>query len=173
MDTASTKSELRKIMKLQRPQSSLGLFEQLRSLAEKTRATKIGSYSPLENEPDLGTFNNWAAENLSLYFPRVVQDKLEFAQGPLRAGKFKIMEPTGSAILPSDLDLILIPALAVDVLGNRLGKGKGFYDRWLVDVASTNLFAVVFDSEVLELVPNEPHDKKVNGIVTPTRLIAI
>jgi 5-formyltetrahydrofolate cyclo-ligase len=173
MDTASAKLELRKTLNLQRPQSSLGLFEQLRSLAKKTQATKIASYSPLENEPDLEAFNNWAAENLNLYFPRVVQDKLEFAQGPLRAGKFKIMEPTGSVILPSELDLILIPALAVDALGNRLGKGMGFYDRWLVDVPSTNLFAVVFDSEVLELVPNEPHDKKVNGIVTPTRLIAI
>jgi 5-formyltetrahydrofolate cyclo-ligase len=83
------------------------------------------------------------------------------------------MEPTGSAILSSALDLILVPALAADVLGNRLGKGKGFYDRWLEDVASKNIFAVVFDSEVLELVPSEPHDKKINGIVTPTRLIAI
>jgi 5-formyltetrahydrofolate cyclo-ligase len=91
----------------------------------------------------------------------------------MRAGKFSIMEPTGSAILTSDLELILIPALAVDVLGNRLGKGRGFYDRWLVEVASTNLFAVVFDPEVLELVPSEPHDRKVNGIVTPTRSIAI
>jgi 5-formyltetrahydrofolate cyclo-ligase len=173
MDTASAKSELRKRINLQRPQSSLGLFEQLRRLAKQTQAIKIASFSPLENEPDLVAFNNWAAENLSLYFPRVIQEKLEFAQGPLRAGKFKIMEPTGLAIIPSDLDLILIPALAVDVLGNRLGKGKGFYDRWLVDVSSTNLFAVVFDSEVLELIPSEPHDKKVNGIVTPTRLIAI
>tara|TARA_B110000858_G_scaffold119423_1_gene136411 strand:+ start:624 stop:1145 length:522 start_codon:yes stop_codon:yes gene_type:complete len=173
MDTASAKSELRKIINSQRPQSSIGLFEQLQSLSKKTDATKIASYSPLENEPDLKSFNDWAAESSSLYFPRVVHDKLEFAQGPLRAGKFKIMEPTGEAILSSDLDLILVPALAADFLGNRLGKGKGFYDRWLENVASRNIFAVVFDSEVLEFVPNDPHDKKVNGIVTPTRLIAI
>ena len=173
MDTASAKSELRKIINSQRPQSSLGLFEQLQRLAKKTDATKIASYSPLENEPDLGDFNNWAAESVDLYYPRVVHDRLEFAKGPLRIGRFEIMEPTGSAILSSALDLILVPALAADVLGNRLGKGKGFYDRWLEDVASKNIFAVVFDSEVLELVPNDPHDKKVNGIVTPTRLIAI
>ena len=161
MDTSSAKLELRKSIKLQRPQSSLGLLEQLQNLAKKTNATNIASYSPLDSEPDLRSFNDWATESANLYFPRVVRDKIEFAQGPLRIGRFDIMEPTGSAILSSD------------VLGNRLGKGKGFYDRWLEDVASKNIFAVVFDSEVLGLVPNEPHDKKINGIVTPTRLIAI
>ena len=173
MDTSSAKLKLRKSITLQRPQSSLGLLEQLQNLAKKTNASNIASYSPLDSEPDLKPFNDWVAESANLYFPRVVHDKLEFAKGPLRIGRFEIMEPTGSAILSSALDLILVPALAADVLGNRLGKGKGFYDRWLEDVASKNIFAVVFDSEVLGLVPNEPHDKKINGIVTPTRLIAI
>jgi len=58
-------------------------------------------------------------------------------------------------------------------LGNRLGKGRGFYDRWLEVAGGLKVYAVVFDSEILNLVPHENHDKKVNGIVTPTRVIAI
>lgn len=173
MDTGSAKRKLRNQINLQRPQSSLGLLEQLHSLTQQTLATKIASYSPLANEPDLTSFNEWAAVNLDLYYPRMIGDQMKFAPGPLEAGTFEILEPTGTAVNPADLELILVPALAVDLLGNRLGKGKGIYDRWLEAIANSRIYAVVFDSEVLDLVPYEAHDKKVNGIVTPTRIITI
>ena len=173
MDTGSAKQKLRNEINLQRPQSSAGLLEQLRGLAQSTQARKIASYSPLVNEPDLRAFNDWVEESFDLYYPRIIGDHLEFAQGPLAAGNFKTLEPTGPAIDPVDIDLVLVPALAVDLLGNRLGKGRGFYDRWLEVAGGLKVYAVVFDSEILNLVPHENHDKKVNGIVTPTRVIAI
>jgi 5-formyltetrahydrofolate cyclo-ligase len=173
MDTGSTKRALRNQINLQRPHSSLGLLEQLQNLTRQTMATKIASYSPLANEPDLTSFNDWAAANLHLYFPRMIGDQMEFAPGPLKAGNYGILEPVGKAVSPADLDLVFVPALAVDHFGNRLGKGKGIYDRWLGANFHSRIYAVVFDSEVLDLVPHEFHDKKVNGIVTPTGLIAI
>jgi len=173
MDTGSAKRGLRNQINLQRPHSSSGLLEQLRNLTQQTFATNIASYSPLANEPDLTSFNDWATTNLNLYYPRMIGDQMEFALGPLEAGNYEILEPIGPAVNSADLDLILVPALAVDLLGNRLGKGKGFYDRWLEANVDSKIYAVIFDSEVLDLVPHEAHDKKVNGIVTPTRVITI
>jgi 5-formyltetrahydrofolate cyclo-ligase len=66
-----------------------------------------------------------------------------------------------------DVDAVLVPAAAVDREGNRLGWGKGYYDRFLDSIdSSTVVIAVVFDSDVLDDIPAEPHDKTVNLIVT-------
>ena len=65
--------------------------------------------------------------------------------------------------------LAIIPALAVDAKGIRLGKGKGFYDRALLKFEPTPpIVAVVFDSEILNQVPAEAHDQPVDAAVTPT-----
>ena len=65
------------------------------------------------------------------------------------------------------LDAVLVPAAAVDRDGNRLGWGKGYYDRFLQSVDGSPLVvAVVFDSDIVSSVPIEPHDVPVNAIVT-------
>lgn len=64
-------------------------------------------------------------------------------------------------------DLILVPALAVDRAGNRLGRGAGFFDRWLPTSPRGRVLAVVYDDEVLPAVPHEPHDRLVDGALTP------
>jgi len=63
-----------------------------------------------------------------------------------------------------------VPAMAVDFRGNRLGKGKGYYDRALAE-AKVKTIAVVFDEEILIEVPSEAHDKKVNAAISPSKLL--
>jgi 5-formyltetrahydrofolate cyclo-ligase len=63
-----------------------------------------------------------------------------------------------------------VPALAIDQRGNRLGKGKGYYDRALAE-ASAPVVAVVYEHELLESLPAEAHDKAVNFAVTPAQTI--
>ena len=63
-------------------------------------------------------------------------------------------------------DLLLIPALAVDTEGNRLGRGKGYFDRELEKNSENLVYALVFESEVLDSVPIEAQDQKVAGVVT-------
>lgn len=64
-------------------------------------------------------------------------------------------------------DLIFIPALAVDKAGNRLGRGKAYFDRALAKVPSDVLiYAVVFAEEFLDEIPVEAHDRQVNGVVS-------
>ena len=162
------KGALREKLQSLRPHSSLGLTEQLRKLVEKLSPTIIASYQPLPNEPDVSEFNLWAESKFQLVYPRVQGETLEFAQGPLSPGRFGITEPTGKTI--DRIDLVLVPALAIDQRGNRLGKGKGFYDRFLPEFEGT-AYAVVFDEEVLAAIPVEDHDQAVAGVITPKRTI--
>ena len=88
----------------------------------------------------------------------------------IATGKFGISEPRPECeTIPLDqFDLVLVPGLAFDPGGNRLGRGRGFYDRILA-AASGVKCGVAYDFQLLEKIPVEPHDAPVNFIFTPTR----
>ncbi|MEY4990202.1 MAG: hypothetical protein RIS08_428 [Actinomycetota bacterium] len=133
----------------------------------ETQAKVIASYSPLKSEPDVREFNDWViATGRELLLPRVISDFLEFAKGETAPGSFGLQEPSGTAVSLDEIELIFVPALAVDSQGNRLGKGKGYYDRVLGELDCPK-FAVIFDGEFFEQLPTEPHDQKVSGAVSP------
>lgn len=101
-------------------------------------------------------------------------DWAEYA-GPdeLRQGRFGLAEPVGE-MLGSDAvreaRVLLVPALAVDGDGIRLGRGAGYYDRSLaLAVPSTFVIAVVRDEELVRRLPSESHDVPVSAVLTPSR----
>ena len=93
----------------------------------------------------------------------------------MRRGAFGIDEPLGERLGPSavgGVDLMLVPAAAVDLRGNRLGWGRGYFDRCLASLVDPPpVFAVVFEHELVDRVPIEPHDAPVAGAVTPERIV--
>ena len=161
----ASKAEYRRQLLASRPHSSDGLTQNLIQLVHSLQPKSLASFQPIENEPDLSAFNAWAQPQLSLFFPRVSGENLVFASGIMKKGEFGIWEPTGEQ--SESLELILVPALAVDRSGNRLGRGKGFYDRALERFPNTAKYAVVFDSEIVDRLPINDWDQKVNGAVTP------
>jgi 5-formyltetrahydrofolate cyclo-ligase len=82
------------------------------------------------------------------------------------------LQPTGVTAELAEATLIVLPALAVDRAGNRLGRGAGYYDRALAEMATALRVAVVFDSEILPALPAEPHDVPVNLAVSPEQTLA-
>ena len=64
----------------------------------------------------------------------------------------------------------MTPGLAFDAKGNRLGKGGGFYDKFLNRAVNAVKIALAFDEQIVENVPIEPHDVKVDFILTPTKI---
>lgn len=97
----------------------------------------------------------------------------EYRQGTLVAAAFGLREPP-PPWLPADAAreaaVIVVPALAVDRTGTRLGRGAGFYDRTLASAAAgTRLVAVVRDDELVEELPVEPHDVRMTHAFTPSR----
>ena len=88
------------------------------------------------------------------------------------AGKFGVREPASScAEVPlNQFDLVLVPGVAFDLSGNRLGRGRGFYDRLLAEASGVKC-GVGYDFQLLENIPAEPHDGKVKFIFTPSRCV--
>lgn len=92
----------------------------------------------------------------------------------LQAGRFGIREPNGRCprLTIARVDLALVPGVAFDLHGRRLGRGKGYYDRLLKQVRGTTC-AVAFDEQIVEEIPAEPHDVRMDCILTPTRWIEL
>ncbi|QBG47077.1 5-formyltetrahydrofolate cyclo-ligase [Verrucomicrobia bacterium S94] len=86
-----------------------------------------------------------------------------------RTGNYGIPEPVSPERLPlSAINLIIVPGVAFDLAGNRLGRGGGYYDRML-SVFSGSTVGVCFDFQWLETVPVDPHDQPVDFVVTETK----
>jgi 5-formyltetrahydrofolate cyclo-ligase len=92
--------------------------------------------------------------------------------GELEPGRFGLSHPVGPRLGPTaiaDADAVVVPALAVDRFGIRLGRGGGYYDRALVHARpDAVLVTVVFDDERLDELPREAHDRPVTAVVTPS-----
>lgn len=90
-------------------------------------------------------------------------------------GRFGIPVPSAPPEGPgriADADLVLVPAVAVDRAGNRLGRGGGYYDRSLALARpDTRLLAVLDPEDVLDHVPAEAHDRPVHGVITPDEVL--
>jgi 5-formyltetrahydrofolate cyclo-ligase len=137
---------------------------------------------PLPDEPHIRPLLDRAlAEGKAVTLPRFVlsNDCYEAAlirdpHQDLAVGKFGIAEPTAfcEAFPLKRLDLVLAPGLAFDWHGHRLGRGKGFYDR-LLSAVSGKTCGVAYDQQMVDAVPIEPHDIRLNCIITPSRWLEL
>jgi 5-formyltetrahydrofolate cyclo-ligase len=158
-----------------------GITARLQELIQSTDADSISCYLSMPTEPDTRSFVNWAeARGIRVLFPVTREDGLlDWTVGEDEnemLGLHGVPEPAGDLLGPmalNDVDLILVPAAAIDLTGMRLGWGRGYFDKTLGSMGKCPpVYAVVFDSEFVEQVPREVHDQAVNGVVTPTRIIA-
>ena len=136
-------------------------------------------FSALPGEPDLRALCADAlAEGKVVAFPRHIEASDSYAafcvknlETELSArGRFGIAEPTPAcAEFPlNKLDFVLVPGIAFAINGARLGRGKGYFDRLLAQVAGTRC-GVAFDWQILPAIPTEAHDIFVDCLVTPTQ----
>jgi 5-formyltetrahydrofolate cyclo-ligase len=91
----------------------------------------------------------------------------------LERSRFGFKEPLSvlPPIAPESLQLILVPGRAFDADGNRLGRGGGYYDRFIARLSGPRLVALAFDCQVVAGVPHEAHDRPVDMILTEERVI--
>lgn len=158
----------------------VGFTERLAALAEDTGARTIAAYTAVAGEPDPAGFLARVRERGdTVLLPAIRPERrLEWrTAGAMRVGAYGIPEPAGDAAdaeLLAAVDLLIVPACAVDTAGMRLGWGGGYYDRTLAAWRPRPpVYALVHDDEVRETVPREAHDAPVDGIVTPTRILHI
>jgi 5-formyltetrahydrofolate cyclo-ligase len=181
---AELRSQIRAMLKNisleKRKSDSEKLCANLRAQPFFQNAGSILFFAPMPEEPDLWPLLNetlagkkmvvlpcFDADNQT-YLPRRVTD----IHVEILSGKFGIREPatTCVAIPLDDLDLVLVPGVAFDLSGHRLGRGKGFYDRLLENFKGEKI-GIAFDEQIRDTVPTENNDVQMDLVLTPLRCL--
>ncbi|MDE6443085.1 MAG: 5-formyltetrahydrofolate cyclo-ligase [Muribaculaceae bacterium] len=178
------KSEIRRKVKalrvmlsdMEKRTAAADVFARLEQTAAFLLADHILMYHSLPDELHTHDFLGKWASRKHFYLPRVNGVNLEilpYDESRLELGSFHIEEPTGDNVVnPEDIELIVVPAVAYDRKGNRLGRGKGFYDRLLQTTKATKV-GIGYEFQLVDEVPVEPHDVGVDIIITENATIVV
>ena len=182
----SVRARRRAISPQARASATAQITSRLIALAQALGARSVAAYSAVASEPDVSPFLEWAlAHDVEVLLPVSLADsQLDWVRytGPqgLAPGRHGIAEPLGERLgsgAAHGVDLMLVPACAVDDSGTRLGWGMGYYDRCLAQLpATTPVYAVVFDEDRYPDLPRDPHDVPISGAVSPgalTRVLSV
>lgn len=154
------------------------ITKRLLTLAELDQAATVLAFASIGNEartrPTMEAA--WAAGK-RIAIPRVVQDELQLhlidSETVLVEGAFSVPEPPGQAprVQPDAIDFALVPALAVDSRGHRIGYGGGYYDKLIPRLIRACTCVVAYDFQLISEVPYLPFDIAVDLVVTDARVI--
>ena len=139
-------------------------------------ADKILMYHSLPDELSTIDFIDKWHTRKHFFLPRVNGvnlDVLPYDRTRLQYGSFHIEEPTGDDIEDIDnIELIIVPGIAYDNRGNRVGRGKGYYDRLLSRTKATKI-GIGYDFQLVDEIDSEPHDITMDIVITDSRIINI
>jgi 5-formyltetrahydrofolate cyclo-ligase len=157
--------------------ASVAAQERLASSELVARALVIALYRALPSEcgtASLATALQAAGKEICYPAVRAGARELEFRRGVgvFVAGSLGVEEPTGVPVPLAEIELLVVPALAVDERGRRLGRGKGHYDATLAACRGFSV-ALVFESQLVPEVPVGEHDRRVAAICTERRLFVV
>ncbi|MCC8035073.1 MAG: 5-formyltetrahydrofolate cyclo-ligase [Rikenellaceae bacterium] len=147
------------------------VFSRLEQLDLFRKAANIGVYWSLSDElPTDGFIEKWAVRK-NVFLPSIEGDDLVFARYTpgcrMVQGGLRVLVPSGTPhVDASQLDLVIVPGVAFDALGGRLGRGKGYYDRLLEKISVPGI-GVCLEHQLIGQVPSEPHDRRVEMVITP------
>lgn len=179
------KRALRNVPPAARADASARIMAHLEALVPATPPSEpltIAAFLPLPAEPNLTSWYQAVhAAGHTLAFPLIIGPGLmEFRQPPpgfldpqstaLKPGPHRVLEPDPARcprVANSQIDWVLVPGLAFAAGGARLGRGAGFYDRWLAGLTHHPLvIGIAFEVQILTALPMMPHDRQVDHIVT-------
>ena len=167
----------------QRAAAATAIGEQLDELVNRVGARSISCFLSTTTEPGTREFVARAVRRgIRVLLPVTRADGLldwAVAGGDddVTEGLFGLPEPTGEVLSPiavNDVDLMIVPAAAVDRSGMRMGWGRGYFDKTIGSMEKCPpVYAVIYDSEILDSLPREVHDQPVDGIVTPSQTLTL
>jgi 5-formyltetrahydrofolate cyclo-ligase len=167
------RAKLKDFSKIRSRSAGLEIQGQLALWLEWHRSRSVCLFCALPSEPHL--LEPWP-DGKKVSLPRVSGEDLKLhyshSTGELVEGKFGNLEPKANAPkAPFHADFILVPGLAFDPSGGRLGRGSGFYDRLLTKFEGVRV-GVCFSELLVDEVPCEPHDIRMDFVVTPEGIIS-
>ncbi|MBT2483133.1 MULTISPECIES: 5-formyltetrahydrofolate cyclo-ligase [unclassified Microbacterium] len=167
----------------QRDAAANAIAERLDALIDSLDARAVSCYLSTTTEPGTRAFVSRAVRRgIRVLLPITRADGLlDWAvasdDDDEAEGLYGLPEPSGEVLGPiavNDVDLMIVPAAAVDRTGMRMGWGRGYFDKTIGSMEKCPpVFAVIYDSEILDSLPREVHDQPVNGIVTPSQTLTL
>lgn len=181
----SKKNALRKILLEKRDGTSAEMKaitskqiqKKIQKIKEYTEATSIASYYPIGSEVlTQSIMQDILSRGVKLSLPKIINDMLEYRQitdfTQMEIGKFDIPEPREDAKLVDHIDVILVPALGLSKNGNRIGYGRGYFDKFLAQNDVTSI-ALSYSKQLVGNIPTNNTDIPVNWIVTEDQVIKV
>lgn len=166
----------------ERQNADAALTHNLIALTTSLNSRSLAAYLSTANEPGTRDFVAWACEQgIRVLLPVSRTDGLldwaPYDGGSEESDALGMPVPTSELLGPiaiNEVDLIIVPAASVDRRGMRMGWGQGYFDKTLGSMESCPpVYAVIFDHELVDTVPSERHDQRVNGVVTPAGIVAL
>ena len=153
------------------------IFSKIIELDDYKKASTIGLYMSLDNEVSTKELISFSIkQGKAVALPRVIDNDLVFYKieslDNLVKSDFGVLEPvTGIIVDKGDIDLIIVPGICFDTFGNRIGFGKGFYDRYLDN--TMNSIGICFDEQLLKTgcIETTDNDIKVKKIITEKGIV--
>lgn len=165
----------------QKQDATCGICDQLRSIASIHFADTLLSYLPQENEMSLlPIMQDWIDESRTVSVPLTNWENKTMRAGLITSleddtlveTRYGIKEPKYRHVIPTEyIDVVLVPGIGFDRTGARLGKGGGYYDRYLGQARPPIVFGIAFDEQIVDSIPVDPHDQFMAAIVTPTQIL--
>ncbi len=181
MELAEEKRNLRRLAlerrgamsKADRVAASAALCRLLASLSELRQARTVLGYVPIGSECDLSAlYETLVSRGVTLAFPVTApggEMEAFVPGGALIPGRFSIPEPDPALsrrLSPAELDVVLAPCAAFDAQGRRLGRGGGYYDRYLLRCPQATAILTAFEAQRLPHIPCATHDLSFSLVVT-------
>ena len=152
------------------------VFSRLEETAAFLLAENILMYHSLPDELSTRQFLAKWGKRKKFFLPRVNGVNLEilpYDESRLELGSFHIEEPTGDDLANADeIELVVVPGVAFDRKGKRLGRGKGYYDRLLATAKATKI-GIGYEFQLVEEIPAEPHDIPMDVVITEHTTIIV
>lgn len=155
---------------------SESILSQLEKMTVFREAKTVLLYYPKNNEVDVLPLFRRYKRDKTLLLPVTHRDRMTAhpyeGNDKMHRGKFGIPEPT-TPEFQGKIDVIIVPAVAFDRAGNRLGRGGGYYDRFLKKQPHATLIGVGYDFQLVDEIPVRKHDQKVHRIILPSQTIQV
>ena len=169
--TTELKKELRKFAFKNLNTSFTPSQESLNDFIDVISNKSVCTYLPLKNEININSFLRFSSD-VSVFadvYDEVIITRLS---EPFELNKFGVKQPFNIDEV-NNVDIFLVPGLAFDLSGNRLGRGAGYYDKLLLNHPKSLKIGIANKSRIIDSVPTEDHDVAMDSLFTPENYISI
>lgn len=167
------KSAIMALSERQKSEQSAHVVQAVEAIVRERKPRVLALFSPLNDEVDVRAL--LYLTGCKIVLPRIVNDGSDIAQmeffeyssSELCRGAYGIMEPQAErAYGAGEIDLMVVPGVAFTVEGERMGRGKGYYDRYLSrEGFRAYCVGVCFGCQICDKLPVEPHDRRMNEVI--------